>query len=1010
MGDNRICRRYGRRPAQRAVLVIAVLVAGAPTALAQARAPVPAAAARARAQELFREVYGKEYDAAKTSEQKTELAEKLLDQAAESKGDPASHFVLLRVAKEVAVLGADGETALEAVERMVAAYDVDAMETRLDCLKELADAAKLSSQRAAFARQAYSLVDVALAEDDFEAAGRFGRIAEDLAKRGRNYSLVKEVVARMEELEELRQAYAEYQKAQVRLEDSPTDPEANLAAGRYLCLSRGDWDRGIPMLALGSDPALKVPAVKELVGADSPDAQIALGDAWWDAAQTKEGRERKSYLLRAGHWYEKAQPKVTSGLGKVKLDRRLAEIAKIQPHATEVASERPRSGTPARSAKRGRTFDPANATLLGTLRGHTGAVYALAFGADESILASGDDDGTVIFWDVRSGQKRGDLRDREGRVLSVAFSRDGSLFASGGDDGAIKLGARTPRTTLAGHTDDVRGVAFSPDGSILASVSEDRTLKLWDLARREVLHTFPCTRNDWSPAFSPDGSLVGATNDEGDAVLWDVATGERRKTFPGHAQGHVMGLAFTPDGSTLATCSNTATIRLWDVATGSARHTLEGHTGQVRSIAFAGDGATLASGGWHDGTVNLWDVASGQLRATLTGHARGVYRVAFSPDGSLLATAGQDRVVRLWGASTDSGPKRPARETRAASPVLWKTPPMRWGRLRAVGRFDPATAQPAGVLNQGRVSALAFSPDGVILFTGSDSEPSVRLWETASGRPRGSIGPPPESMVPGRKYGVQSIAISADGSMLAWGGGEPWTVGLWNPATGEVRQTLDQHGGQIWRVAITSDGSTAASGSNDKSIKLWNTSTGELLRTLESGTHSVACVAFAPDGATLASSSGLGDATVRLWDASTGELRRTLAGHRAAARCLAFSPDGSLLASGGDGAKVILHKMPPAELLRALEGHTGRMTCLAFSPEGSVLASGSNDRTVRLWDVATGRLRRTLEGFQNAPSFLAFSPDGSTLAVADAGSVKFWSGREHRRSRASQQPNRSTVR
>jgi formylglycine-generating enzyme required for sulfatase activity len=342
--DSRICCRYPQRTAQRVVLVVLVLVAGGPPALAQGRAPVPDAAAQKRALGLLHDVYGKEYEAAETSKEKTELAKKLLDQAAKSKGDLASHFVLLRVAKDVSVLGADAETALEAVERIVTTYDVDAMQVRLDCVKELAAAAKFSSQHAALAEQAYSLLDVALAEDDFEAARQFGRLAQESAKKGRNYSLLKKVAARMEKLDELQQAHGEYQKAVARLEENPTDPEANLSAGRYLCLSRGDWERGIPMLALGSDPALKDPAVKELAGADSPDAQVALGDGWWDLAQTKDGRERKSYLLRAAHWYQKAQPTVTSALVKVKVQKRLEEIARIEPPVAHVPSGRSHAG------------------------------------------------------------------------------------------------------------------------------------------------------------------------------------------------------------------------------------------------------------------------------------------------------------------------------------------------------------------------------------------------------------------------------------------------------------------------------------------------------------------------------------------------------------------------------------------------------------------------------------------------------------------------------------------
>ena len=344
MRDNRIGRRDARRRTLRGVLALMVVAAGAAAAWAQPRAPVPDDAAQARARQLLRDVYGDEHDAAETSEEKAELARKLLDQAAKSRGAPASHFVLLRVAEEVATAAADGETALEAVERIVATYAVDAMGMRRECVEGLADAAKLSSQRTALAEQVDSLVDLALAEDDFEAAGRFGRIAEDLAKRGRSYALAKEIAARMERLGELRRAHAEYEKAEARLDHSPTDPEANLTAGRYLCLLRDDWDWGIPMLALGGDPALKGPAVKELRAADSPEAQIALGDAWWEVAQSTEGRQRDTFLHRAGHWYEKAQSQGTSGLAKVKVDRRLAEIAEIERPDARVPSGRPRAG------------------------------------------------------------------------------------------------------------------------------------------------------------------------------------------------------------------------------------------------------------------------------------------------------------------------------------------------------------------------------------------------------------------------------------------------------------------------------------------------------------------------------------------------------------------------------------------------------------------------------------------------------------------------------------------
>jgi hypothetical protein len=257
------------------------------------------------------------------------LARKVLDQAAQTKDNPVDRFVLIQTAKDLAVLAGDAEAALEAVDRVVRNYDVDPLQTRIDCLKAVTGSAKVSSQREALAEQALSLMDVAVAQDNYQAASQLGRLAQDAAVRTRNYALRKETVARMKQMEELKEAYTEYRKAMALLEEAPTDAAANLAAGRYLCLVRGDWDAGVAMLALGSDPALKAVATKELQGATSPEAQVVLGDDWWDLAGTREGREKEALLLRAGYWYRRAGADLLSGLVKLRVQKRLEEIAKI---------------------------------------------------------------------------------------------------------------------------------------------------------------------------------------------------------------------------------------------------------------------------------------------------------------------------------------------------------------------------------------------------------------------------------------------------------------------------------------------------------------------------------------------------------------------------------------------------------------------------------------------------------------------------------------------------------
>jgi hypothetical protein len=106
----------------------------------------------------------------------------------------------------------------------------------------------------------------------------------------------------------------------------------------YYCFGKGDWDRGVPMLALGSDSLLKSVARKELLEDCSSVAdQVSLGDAWYDLAQTKTGFAKSAIHRRAIHWYCRALPSLT-GLTRDKVDGRLRRMeGGAQPSAAPVA-------------------------------------------------------------------------------------------------------------------------------------------------------------------------------------------------------------------------------------------------------------------------------------------------------------------------------------------------------------------------------------------------------------------------------------------------------------------------------------------------------------------------------------------------------------------------------------------------------------------------------------------------------------------------------------------------
>lgn len=179
-----------------------------------------------------------------------------------------------------------------------------------------------------------------------------------------------------------------------------------------------------------------------------------------------------------------------------------------------------------------------------------------------------------------------------------------------------------PLLILDGARGDVlRPMLLSPDGRVVAEMVSTLTGspftgmgQYWTLSRyrlteartgREIASL--SLRTHLHPlAFTRDGRALITTGSQG-LTLVETRTGKPRRTL-GAANIGPAGIALSPDGRWLAWLEGGA-IASFDLARGRKTGTFKSDGAAPSCLAFAPDGAILASGAL-DGTILLWDTRS----------------------------------------------------------------------------------------------------------------------------------------------------------------------------------------------------------------------------------------------------------------------------------------------------------------------------------------------------------------------------------------------------------------
>jgi WD40 repeat protein/serine/threonine protein kinase len=555
-----------------------------------------------------------------------------------------------------------------------------------------------------------------------------------------------------------------------------------------------------------------------------------------------------------------------------------------------------------------RVWDAETGRCLQTLVGHSDGIHDLAFSPNGRLLASASADSTARIWSIDSGKAWHVLRGHILPVYAVAFHPDGKQVATAGGDTVVKVwdvgGGGKEQFTLQGHEAAVGRLQFDSTGKKLASSGIIRGTFVWDLETRKVVDRV--TRNG-DVVFTPDLATGLFPLAAGQFAVLDV----KARTYD---QGDLGGKGFVALDMNAATrivavSAADDTIQVVDRSTSSTLVTHRGHIGAARRVLLRADGRKLASAG-DDGTVRIWNVPDpNEPEPYSRHHAHNVTASAFSNDGSLLASGDYLGSIAVWHSQTGNrqlklGTHYLRRKSQKVPLEIGTGKPMEKGKIplknltgfsASATAADPIVECFTSVGHGGEVKGLAFTPDKKVLVSAGAQD--LIVWDLASGTIIREFEHPTL---------VSSLAISPDGTLAATGCWDD-IVRIFRIPSGELVKQFEGHGDDVMSVAFHPNGKELASGSRDRTAIVWDIATGTIKHRLRRHVNTIWTVRYNPDGKRLVT--GGMDKAVHVWNSDTGKLESTLSGLNDGITSLVFSTDGKWLVTASDGVDDLSARM-----------------------------------------------------------------------------------------------------
>lgn len=259
-------------------------------------------------------------------------------------------------------------------------------------------------------------------------------------------------------------------------------------------------------------------------------------------------------------------------------------------------------------------------------------------------------------------------------VLALKYSHNDEWLLSGDQDGTIKYWQPNFNNVniVQAHKDAVRDIAFLPNDTKFLSCSDDSLAKIWNFnngkeERTLSGHHWDVKCADWHPNLG----LVVTGSKDNLLKLWDPRSAECVTTLHGF-KNTVMKTKFQKEGTNrlLASVSRDRSCRIFDLRTMSDFVVIRDAEADLSSVEWHPVHPCLITTGAYDGSMAHYildkyipddeDLRGKSVEAVHRipyAHERAIHALEYHPLGHILCSAGNDRSARFWSRARPNDPR-----------------------------------------------------------------------------------------------------------------------------------------------------------------------------------------------------------------------------------------------------------------------------------------------------------------------------------------------------------------